>query len=317
MIGIVKRTSTAAHSTVLRRLPVGIAVAGMLSILVAGNEANAQYFRGFRGRGAVIVGPPILPAPYYQGGWATAPVVVGPPSRVRVQTPFFSLNIGPGSIVPPPYAGYVDRYESYRPRYDSRYDPGYRSPYERGYSEPRSSVPDYRSPPPSQYPPVGPGANPSYGQYRPGSRGGVPDLTSPVQFSLPALRDAAETLYRALAERPDDGDVWLKYLQPERIIAAVDSGQLSPSINELHTRFLGVTMNPDLVVMTRIDGFQRTLDLLGTWIELDRNAPAEADNQPAEADNQPAEKNGLSLPVPPPPEPTEEELPAPNGQIDL
>ncbi len=316
MTGIVQRTSTAIRSTLGRMLPTGVAVAGLLSVLVASDEANAQFFRGFRARGPVLVGPPILPTPYYAdawGAWPPAPVIVGPPSRVRVQTPFFSLNIGPGSIVPPPYAGYDDRYESYRPRYDSRYDSrydyGYRSPYERGYSEPRSLVPEYQSPLPhygSSVPQYG-----SSGSYRPGSGGGIPDVTSPIQFSLPALRQAAETLYRTLAARPDDGDVWLQYLQPERIIAATESGQLSASMIELHSRFLGVTKNPDLVVMTRINGFQRTLQLLGIWIELEGDTPVANDVV------EPSEDAQTSPPPDPQPETTQEILPAPRGQVDL
>lgn len=322
MIGIVLRTSTAIRSTLRRMLPPGVAVAAMLSVLVASDEANAQFFRGFRARGPVLVGPPILPTPYYGdawGAWPPAPVVVGPPSRVRVQTPFFSLNIGPGSIVPPPYAGFDGRYQSYRPNYgsrydsrydlgyESRYDSGYRSPYERGYSEPRSSVPQYRSPEyRSRVPNYG-----SSGSYRPGSGGGIPDLTSPIEFSLPALRQAAETLYRTLAARPDDGEVWLEYLQPERIIAATESGQLSASMNELHSRFLGVTKNPDLLVMTRINGFQRTLQLLGMWIELEGDASAADDFV------EPSEDAETSPPPDPQPETTQEILPAPLGQVDL
>ncbi|QDV82415.1 hypothetical protein [Stieleria magnilauensis] len=323
MTGIVQRTSTAIRSTLRRMLPTGVAVAGLLSVLVASDEANAQFFRGFRARGPVLVGPPILPTPYYGnawGAWPPAPVVVGPPSRVRVQTPFFSLNIGPGSIVPPPYAGYDDRYESYRPRYDSRYDSrddsGYRSPYQRGYIEPRSLVPEYRSPAPeyrSPAPQYG-SSVPQYGSsgnYRPGSGGGIPDLTSPIEFSLPELRQAAETLYRTLAARPDDGEVWLEYLQPERIIAATESGQLSASMSELHSRFLGVTKNPDLVVMTRINGFQRTLQLLGMWIELEGDASATDDFV------EPSEDTQTSPPPDPQPETTQEILPAPLGQVDL
>nr|WP_161501446.1 hypothetical protein [Rhodopirellula sp. SM50] len=309
-------------------LPTGVAVAALLSALVASDEANAQFFRGFRARGPVLVGPPILPTPYYGdawGAWPPAPVVVGPPSRVRVQTPFFSLNIGPGSIVPPPSAGYDGRYQSYRPnydsRYDSRYDSGYRSPYQRGYSEPRSSVPDYRSPAPAYRSPEYRSRVPNYGSsvpqygssgsYRPGSGGGIPDLTTPIEFSLPALRQAAETLYRTLAARPDDGEVWLEYLQPERIIAATESGRLSASMNELHSRFLGVTKNPDLVVMTRVNGFQRTLQLLGIWIEL------EGDTSAADDVVEPSEDAGTSPPPDPQPETTQEILPAPLGQVDL
>ena len=170
-------------------------------------------------------------------------------------------------------------------------------------------MPEYQSPLPhygSSVPHYG-----SSGSYRPGSGGGIPDVTSPIQFSLPALRQAAETLYRTLAARPDDGDVWLQYLQPERIIAATETGQLSPSMIELHSRFLGVTKNPDLVVMTRINGFQRTLQLLGMWIELEGDTPVADDVV------EPSEDAQTSPPPDPQPETTQEILPAPRGQVDL
>ncbi|QEF99044.1 hypothetical protein Mal15_31030 [Stieleria maiorica] len=307
MIDITQRTPTAVLPFPLR--PVILAVAALLSVLTVNDRAGAQFYRGYRGfRGPVIVAPP-LAGPYYRGAWSTAPVLVGPPSSVRVQTPFFSLNLGTGPVVASPYLDYHYRYEAYRPRYGSS--------YEFGYSAPLSTVPPYRGMTPADDTMGRYESYRSEGLYRSGSGGGIPDLTPPVDFSLPALRDAAKRLYQALARRPDDGDVWLEYLQPDRIVAAADSGQLSPSIQELYTRFQGVTMNPDLVVMTRIDGFRQTFQLLGAWIEDANDSPQAAQDPPAGSSPEKpaaAAEADPKLPIPPPIQ--QEILPAPSGEVE-
>ncbi|WP_182870854.1 hypothetical protein [Stieleria mannarensis] len=316
MIDLAHRTPTAVPPFSLR--PLVLAVAALLSVLLPGEHADAQYFRGYRGfRGPVVVAPPFV-GPYYRGAWSVPPVIVGPPSSVRVQTPFFSLNLGAGPVVASPYLDYHYRYEAYRPRY------GYGPSYEFGYSAPLSSVPPYRGMTPADDTTGRYESYRSEGLYRSGSGGGIPDLTPPVDFSLPALRNAARRLYQTLARRPDDGEVWLEYLQPDRIVAAADSGQLSPSIQELYTRFQGVTMNPDLMVITQIDGFRQTFQLLGAWIEDAKESPETAPSQPdqtapaatAPTAESPSTTPGTEPMLPTPPPIPQEVLPAPSGQIE-
>lgn len=255
-----------------------IAATVLLSVAVTAGEANAQFYRGFRHRGPLVVAPPILPTPYWSGVWPSAPVVVAPPSSVRVVTPYFSMNLAPAGVVPPGYPTYEYRYEAYRPSYDGRYHS----------LQPAAPSYGYGAAPPEEQ---------SYGRYRSGAGGGIPDLTQPRSFSPEELRAAAETLYESLSRRPNDGDVWLKYLQPQRIIAAVDSGELSPSIAELHSRYVGVTMNSDLAAIMQTRGFGETLQLLGMWIERDGAIDNAAESDPIDST-------------------AEEILPSPLGQAD-
>ena len=226
------------------RLLLAVAVVWSSGLLL-GESAEAQVIRGFRPRGAVVIAPPILPAPYYGAPWGPPPVIV-PPSSVRVQTPFFSLNVRPGSVMPPPYSAYSYRYESYRPSYPSGYP--YRS-YRYGAS-PQTDL--------SQ----------SYGQYRAGPGGGIPEVTAPPSFSLNELRRAAETLRDSLSRRRDDGEIWLDFLQPDTIIADVVEGYPSANMKALLTRYDGVTMNPKLGAVTRLNGFRQTHALLAAWVNL-------------------------------------------------
>lgn len=255
------------------------AVICLFTSLTVADPLNAQVvYRGFRPRGAVIVAPPIVPAPVYGPRWAPPPIVAGPPSSVRVQTPFFSLNIGPGGIAPPSYPYYGYRYQTYRPsdsygyRYESR--PGYRHPS------------DLYRPGPAVVSPVAPSADPgSYGRYQAGPGGGLPQVTARPNFSLQELRQAAEALRASLSRRPDDADVWLDYLQPDTIIADVVEGEPSPAMAALLRRYDGVTMNPDLVAITRLRGFHETRQLLATWLQA--SAPSEPTPAPVERPTEP------------------------------
>jgi hypothetical protein len=146
-------------------------------------------------------------------------------------------------------------------------------------------------------------------------------MPSPAPVSLATLSFAAETLRRTLASRRD-GDVWLDYLQPETIIMAADSGWPTPELNNLRTRFDGVTMNRELAAITRLPGFPQTQRLLAAWLETegiqpvnpneylstdstgrtpDQNVPRKAPKAPAtEVPDQTDDRANEQLPAPVP-----------------
>lgn len=276
-----------------RRCALNAAIV-LVSVFMLCESATAQYYRGYRYRGPVVIAPPILPSPYYGVPWGPPPVMVGPPSSVRIQTPFFSMNMGPSAVVVPDYPISSFRYESYRPRYEYGYS--YSTPGRYG-AVPRPAVPQSFG---SQSVETG-----RYGQYRASNDGGIPELTVPPTdslsryprggFSLTALRQAAELLRGSLQRRPVDADVWLDYLQPDTIIADIVAGQPSESIAVLSDRYQGVTQNPDLVAIMRLPGFNQIRQQLPLWLEIDgivaaqssRSAASSAENVPQQ--DQPAD----------------------------
>lgn len=98
-------------------------------------------------------------------------------------------------------------------------------------------------------------------QYRSRLGGPLAPVLPPSQPSAPLSRSAAR-LAVALSVHPD-GDVWLDYLQPERVASATPSQRA-----ELSLRYRGVLANPDLAWLQRVDGFEETLDWLTAESEV-------------------------------------------------
>lgn len=233
-----------------------------LAALTMSADAHAQYYYGRR----AVVARPIIPVP--------PPVVYGPtaihsgPGIFSIQSPFFSFRVD--SSLPPVYG-----YRSYSP---------YAYPYPR-YRYPSVPTTRYLTPAPTYSIPV---PVPSEPLYAPGVAGGIPDVTGPEPYAMSrpiipsnslgssprTLATAARRLYTALSARPDDGDVWLQYLQPDAVAVAADSGRLSNEVLALAQRYEGVTMNPELRWITRLPGFERTRMMLGQWSSSAVTAPA-------------------------------------------
>lgn len=271
------------------------AILGLLSVVIFAENVKAQIYRyrAYRPNVGVVVAPTFIPGPYYGGPYIAPPIVYAPWGGVRIRTPGFSLNIGPRSYIAPRYPVY-----SY------------------GYAYPRIAPLDSPVIPPAGY--VLPGVtdativDPLTGlQYSPGFDGGIPDLTdlslptlnppTPSPVSLATLRFSAETLRRTLANRNEEGEVWLNYLHLETIIAAVDAGLPAAELENVRTRFDGVVMNPDLGTITKLPGFAQTQRLLGQWIDSESRLVEPPVPVPADGNSQSLDR--LPDPVPPP-EPT-------------
>ena len=123
-------------------------------------------------------------------------------------------------------------------------------------------------------------------------------LRSTPPRNLPeALRASANRLSISLSRRRDDGDVWLDYLAPGRIVSTIDRGLPVESISDLLKNFDGVVGNPELRLVAAADGFESTRRLLRQWLET---APA-------------TEPGSVVAPAPAPSEelaPTPEDVPA-------
>ena len=125
------------------------------------------------------------------------------------------------------------------------------------------------------------------------------------------LRCAAIRFQYSLSQR-HDGDVWLDYLGPGRIVAAIEQGDPPSSLRDLIQNYDGVVANASLSAIYRASGFNETRELLRVYVDL-----PQAGSQPA-----------ASTPAPPPAQPPAtaieettdaidrdqpEELPAPRG----
>lgn len=241
-------------------------VIAFLSLLGPSN-AEAQRFR--RGYGAPIVAP-VIPGRYL----APAPPIPSAPSGVRIQTPFFSLNVAPSSSMPPRYS-YGYSYQSYRPAY--RY--GYEYEHVPPSYAPAYRTPDYRVPDYGDYPPVN---TPYYGSSEvplgsitpvPGERlledsadvaSRFPQPNQPAQ--LDSLRLSSSTLLSKLASLGEQGQIWIDYLKLDHIISATNTGNITRELVEAVDRFEGVTQNPDLRWLRSTAGFDATYRLLNQWV---------------------------------------------------
>jgi hypothetical protein len=289
------------------RFPLAAVVACVAVTVADSCEAWGQFYGGPRGRGAIVVAPPIVPMPYlddpFYGRGFFPPPFWEPPSGVRIRTPLFSLNIGPGGQLPP--RGHYDRYEAYRPH--------------NGYGRPHRPLP-----PASAH------------RYRPGADGGIPEITSwPVApapsetasgFSRGQLRRSASMLRAALSVRGEEGEIWLDYLQPDAVVAAAEGRFFEFNLTEMAQRYEGVMTNPDLGHIRTLPGFETTKDLLALWArQVELNAAqsslqgqppslqgqspvdsADVDNPPGEAQPEMPRRDNADPPV--------ETLPAPLPQ---
>ncbi len=240
---------------------------------------------------------------------AGAPMTASAQS-IRIQSwngfgPRFSLSIplarpsyGYRSAYPYGYGygyGYHNDYYDYRSDYYNRiYDSYRRDPYSsyfgngdtRGYGWDQGSA--YR-PPIAQIEPFG----------------GQPDvfnhvapyddavLGEPARNLPESLRAAANRLSISLSRRRDDRDIWLHYLAPGRIIAAIDQGQVNESMSELLRNYDGVVGNRQLGSIAQSDGFAATRELLRQWVSIKPDAVEPA---PAVPRDESSESDGDDLP---------------------
>ena len=134
------------------------------------------------------------------------------------------------------------------------------------------------------------------------------------------LLASAQALKRSLSTRRDDSDVWLNYLQPDRIIETIQRGESADSLRTLLGNYDGVLANPGLTSISRASGFRETHQLLRAFIESPPAASSVPTPSPARdaADPfaAPAPEVGTNEPAPAPPiepvnESSSEELPLP------
>ncbi|MGV3484147.1 MAG: hypothetical protein ACO1RT_07005 [Planctomycetaceae bacterium] len=228
----------------------------------------------------------------------------------------FSLSIGSpysfyGLGVTSPYSyGYRSDYFDYRNDYYNQLFDSYRRDIQLNLRYPSSSylygsgnaltpslgLPSYY-PPVATLEPLGSSAvivaKPS-GVVSTQSRLPLPADNLPADAIPGALRDAAHRLSANLSRRPNDADIWLGYLAPDRILAALDSGSSPKRMAELLRSYDGVTANPSLDWLVRTDGFEATRRLLRQWIESSATASAQT-TSPAAATPAPPR----SKPIPP------------------
>ena len=199
-------------------------------------------------------------------------VRVGPVGGVRVRTPFVAVDVlpfGGGARVRAPFTSVeTGFYRSYR------YAP---APFVMGvapvlvpYPYGTIAVPAYPrfvypQPYPSNYPEL------VYPRTDIRSRMMEPDgfyrsARSAVAAPLPErLRRAAERLAKTLSLR-EDGDVWLNYLGPQRIIENVDYSWPSEAVQDLIINYDGVVANGRLGSIQHARGFAETRSLLRQYL---------------------------------------------------
>lgn len=204
-------------------------------------------------------------------------LVVRPAGGVRVRAPFVSVDVLPfhrGTRVRVPYAAInVGFYRSSRPLppvarffplpvpypYAVAAAPAYpviAVPSYPGFVYPEITSYQY---PHVIYPDVEVASQPFYDGVVRSSR---PRLEMPLPERL---RMAAETLARTLSLR-EDGDVWLNYLGPQRIIENVDYGLPASELQDLIINYDGVVSNGTLGAIQYARGFAASRDLLGQYL---------------------------------------------------
>jgi hypothetical protein len=128
------------------------------------------------------------------------------------------------------------------------------------------------------------------------------------------LRASALQLKRSLSVRRDDGDVWIDYLAPDRIVETVDSGAAPGSLSDLLLNYEGVVGNASLSAIRAASGFNETHRLLRAFVSSPTLAsPLKKSTSTPEATTTRENADGNSILSPPPvPEPElETEDPAP------
>jgi hypothetical protein len=87
-----------------------------------------------------------------------------------------------------------------------------------------------------------------------------------------SLRAAAVRLSRGL-ERKSDGHIWIRHLQPESIIRAIDRAEHPGVLSDLVINYEGVADNPRLVLISESEGFQDVRRLLAQYVTLTSRYP--------------------------------------------
>ncbi len=212
-----------------------------LIVLAVATTADAQLVRIGRFGGGVHVRALFVSVDVLPWGGGT-----------RVRAPFTSVNTGV--------------YGSYRYGYPSAY-------YSyRGYYVPGSviydPVPVY--PPATVYPPVT--------VYQPvpayPAQGAAAPATRAESFRVTAaelnerLRTSAMRLSESLSRRRDDGDIWMNYLAPNRIVDAIDHNADPGTVRDLVANYDGVSANPQLGSISTASGFAETRALLRQFVSV-------------------------------------------------
>lgn len=87
------------------------------------------------------------------------------------------------------------------------------------------------------------------------------------------LRRAAMRLQSSLSVR-HDGDTWLGYLNPGRIITSIDAGEPPSSLRDMIRNFDGVVANRSLHAIYTTSGFNETRELLRVYVDLPPQQPS-------------------------------------------
>jgi hypothetical protein len=96
------------------------------------------------------------------------------------------------------------------------------------------------------------------------------------------LQRAALRLQSSLSQRYD-GDVWLDYLAPGRIVSSIEKGEAPSSLRDLITNYDGVVANSSLRPIYRASGFDETRELLRVYVDLPQTESKSTSPAPAPA----------------------------------
>ena len=259
-------------------------------------------------------------------------VRIGPWGGVRIRVPFVSVDVSPWgdthvrapfTDVHAPGDRYYHPYDYDDHDYHGHYDRGYRGYYyphvfsddfglpqhrheyyedrwDRGASLGASPYHPHDGPvfvPPSAAAPEEYGVDrdayrvPRSEPLRDSTRSRV----SPAEVSG-TLRDAAARLRNSLSRRGEQGEIWLDYLQPGRIVEVLEGGQPLESLQPLLANYEGVT-NSQVSWVRRVDGFTETHRLLESLLA---GGAQEASAAPREEERRREAPETLELPPPQP-----------------
>ncbi len=152
----------------------------------------------------------------------------------------------------------MHRYQTREMRYESDF-------YNR-YASPSAMVQRYSQPYVAGMPRSGivPRSVPGTLQSRSGSR--YEGYVADDQVAR-ALRASANRLIRSLTAMAD-GHIWMRHLQPDRIIRVIDHNQSPAAVEDLVVNYLGVADTPRLALVAAAEGFADTSRLLQQFVTL-------------------------------------------------
>jgi hypothetical protein len=131
----------------------------------------------------------------------------------------------------------------------------------------------------------------------------------PAEQLADRLRAAAQQLRRSLSLRRNDADVWLDYLDPDRIVATIDQGGDGSGLADLLRNYDGVVGNRALASIRTASGFSQTHQLLRQFVQsagqqaAPRPTPQPTPPQQAPAPEASQQGEPEELPLPPQPTP--------------